>query len=111
MSSFEIELLPSGWRFAAGPDTPILRAAKAAGIRMPSSCRNGTCRACLCSLESGSVEYRIEWPGVTRDEQAEGWMLPCIAHATSDLRIMAPEAEQMGEPAAPPRQSLTGARR
>ncbi|MCJ9711653.1 2Fe-2S iron-sulfur cluster-binding protein, partial [Bordetella hinzii] len=52
-TEYEVLLLPSGWRFRAGADTPVLRAAKAAGIRLPSSCRNGSCRACMCKMESG----------------------------------------------------------
>ncbi|RYF40147.1 MAG: 2Fe-2S iron-sulfur cluster binding domain-containing protein, partial [Comamonadaceae bacterium] len=32
---------------------PLLQAAATAGLDMPSSCRNGTCRTCICRLESG----------------------------------------------------------
>ena len=35
------------------------------------SCRNGTCRTCLCRLDSGQIAYEIEWPGLTREEKAE----------------------------------------
>ena len=34
---------------------------------------------------SGSVHYRIAWPGVSADEKREGWILPCVAYPTSDL--------------------------
>ncbi|AZY49804.1 2Fe-2S iron-sulfur cluster-binding protein [Bordetella avium] len=112
MSGFEVLLLPAGWRFRTTPDTPLLLAAKAAGIRMPSSCRNGTCRSCLCQMRSGEVSYRIEWPGVASDEQAEGWILPCVAYAESDLEVHAPQAQRIGpEAAEPERRLLTGARR
>lgn len=85
-------LVPSGWQFEADEDTSLLLAAQAAGIRLPSSCRNGTCRACMCLSTAGSVAYRIEWPGLSRDEKAEGWILPCCAYARSDLQIDAPDA-------------------
>jgi hypothetical protein len=31
------------------------------------------------------VRYRIEWPGLSAEEKAEGYILPCVAHAQSDL--------------------------
>ncbi|KAF1041397.1 MAG: Ferredoxin [Herbaspirillum frisingense] len=58
-----------------------------AGIELPTSCRNGTCRACLCRLLSGSVAYRIDWPGVSAEERAEGWTLPCVAVCRSDVVV------------------------
>ena len=60
------------------------------GLVLPSSCRNGSCRACLCRLISGHVSYRIEWPGLSADEKAEGFILPCVAHPASVLEIDAP---------------------
>ena len=36
-------------------------------------------------LVSGSVHYDIEWPGVTTEEQAEGYVLPCCAYPDSDV--------------------------
>ena len=96
---YRITLLPSGWQFDAPAGTPILLAAHAAGIKLPSLCRNGTCRACLCRArtdvaggEPAPVAYRIEWPGLSREEKREGWLLPCCAHASADLVIDAPDA-------------------
>lgn len=79
--------LPSGRVFTAASDEPLLLAAERAGLTPPSSCRNGSCRTCLSRLASGSVTYRIDWPGVTAEEQREGWFLPCVAHAASDLLV------------------------
>lgn len=83
---------PGGLSFEAANAMPLVQAAREAGIRLPSSCRNGTCRACICRLVSGRIEYRIEWPGLLAEEKREGYMLPCVAHATSDLVIEAPNA-------------------
>ena len=69
--------------------------ARAAGIELPSSCRNGTCRTCICRLVSGEVAYRIEWPGLSADEKREGWILPCVAHAVSDVTVRAPKAASL----------------
>jgi ferredoxin len=88
---FSITLMPSGRCFEASGDTSILEAAALSGLVLPSSCRNGTCRACLCRLAEGSVRYRIEWPGLTAEEKAEGWILPCSAIPASDLIVDQPD--------------------
>jgi ferredoxin len=85
-----VSIEPAGLRFDAPASLPLLKAAQAAGIRLPSSCRNGTCRACMCRLVSGTVEYGIEWPGLLAEEKREGWILPCVALARSALVIEAP---------------------
>ena len=78
--------------FAATADQSVLLAALAAGHALPSSCRNGTCRTCICRLHSGSVRYKIEWPGLSAEEKAEGLFLPCVAYPQSDLLISAGES-------------------
>jgi ferredoxin len=87
---FPVEIAPQGWRFDCAPQHSVLLAALDAGLRMPHSCRNGTCRACIARLLDGQIEYRIEWPGLSREEKAEGWILPCVACARSALTIEAP---------------------
>ncbi|MGZ5819510.1 MAG: 2Fe-2S iron-sulfur cluster-binding protein, partial [Burkholderiaceae bacterium] len=57
-----------------------------------SSCRNGTCRTCMCRLIDGQVSYRIEWPGLSADEKRDGYILPCVAYPESDLVIENPYA-------------------
>jgi ferredoxin len=86
MSTFRVTLA-SGRVFPASADTPVLLAAERAGITPPSSCRNGSCRTCISQLASGRVVYRIDWPGVTAPEQADGWFLPCVAYPASDLVV------------------------
>ncbi len=71
----------------------LLNAAEQAGLEgmlMDSSCRNGTCRTCICKLTSGQVHYRIEWPGLSLDEKREGYILPCVAYPQSDVTIELP---------------------
>ncbi|WP_295990675.1 2Fe-2S iron-sulfur cluster-binding protein [Rugamonas sp.] len=70
----------------------VLIAAELAGVRLPSSCRNGSCRTCLCLMVSGSVSYRIDWPGLSLDEKRDGYILPCVALAQSDLTLLVPAA-------------------
>jgi ferredoxin len=88
--TFFVELQPQGWQFVAPSDASLLASARAAGIDMRSSCRNGTCRTCMCRLREGEVSYAIDWPGLSREEKQDGWILPCVARAESALVIEAP---------------------
>ncbi|MDB5869132.1 MAG: ferredoxin [Polaromonas sp.] len=87
---FSARLGLDGAPFEAPTSLTLLQAAEQAGFLLASSCRNGTCRACLCQLVSGQVAYRIEWPGVSADEKQEGFILPCVAHPLSDVVISLP---------------------
>lgn len=69
--------LAAEWSAAEGES--LLESAERAGIELLSSCRNGTCRTCMCRLAEGQVRYRIEWPGLSLEEKMEGWILPCVA--------------------------------
>jgi ferredoxin len=71
--------------FDAPADGTVLQSMEAALITWPSSCRNGTCRTCICRLSSGSVRYAIDWPGLSAEEKAEGYILPCVAYPTGHL--------------------------
>jgi ferredoxin len=95
---FSIAIEPAGWQFDAPASLPLLRSAAAAGIVLPSSCRNGTCRACMCRLRSGQVRYEIEWPGLSVDEKRDGYILPCVAFPESDLVVEARHARRADMP-------------
>ncbi len=58
-----------------------------AGLTLESSCRNGTCRACMCQLVDGQIAYRIDWPGLSPDEKRDRLILPCVAYPMSDIVI------------------------
>jgi ferredoxin len=88
--AFVVTLLPSGQSFPVAADQSILEAAASAGLRLPSSCRNGTCRACLCRMIEGSVAYRVDWPGLSADEKTAGWILPCVALPATNVTIEQP---------------------
>lgn len=93
---FSVRVEPSGRTFEAPDSLTILEAAGFADLRLPRSCRNGTCRTCMCRMVSGAVSYTIEWPGLSREEKAEGLILPCVAVAESDLVIEVPDAVELG---------------
>jgi ferredoxin len=87
---FQITLAGESTRFWAAPELTLLRASLAGNGGLLSSCRNGTCRACRCKLLQGEISYLIEWPGLSAEEKAEGWILPCVAQARSDLLLQRP---------------------
>jgi ferredoxin len=80
---------PLGWCVRVAPGQSLVEAARAAGVRLRTSCRNGTCRACLCRLVEGEVAYRIDWPGLSAEERADGGLLPCVAVPLGDVVIAA----------------------
>jgi ferredoxin len=79
-----------GPTIAAREDETLLAAALRAGLDVPSSCRTGTCRSCMALLERGEVRYIVEWPGLIPEERAQGWVLPCVAQARSDVVLSLP---------------------
>lgn len=84
---FTVKVEPADLQYDVDGDLTLLEAAELSRIELPSSCRNGTCRTCMCRLVSGEVTYTIEWPGLSAEEKAEGYVLPCVARPTSNVVI------------------------
>lgn len=85
--TFRVTLQPGGETFQASSDQTLLLAGLAAGVALPWSCRTGTCRTCIARLLSGHIQHRIEWPGLSAEEKAEGFILPCVAEPRSDCML------------------------
>lgn len=92
-----VRVEPAGWEFEAPSSQTVLASAAQAHIRLPNACRNGSCRRCLSRLRRGSVAYAVDWPGLSAEEKADGWTLPCVAIPLGDLVLEAPAALQAGE--------------
>jgi len=84
---FRVTLLPGGESFDCAADQPLMLAGLAAGVTLPWSCRNGTCRTCIARLVEGRIEHRIPWPGLSAEEKADGFILPCVAEPRSDVTV------------------------
>jgi ferredoxin len=82
---FTVRVLPLDVQYDVEGDLTLLEGAELSRIELPSSCRNGTCRTCLCQLVSGSVCYTVEWPGLSAEEKTEGCVLPCVARPLTDV--------------------------
>jgi ferredoxin len=92
---FTATVTHTGHTFKVQADQTLLQAAElagsgSAGFLIDSSCRNGTCRTCICQLVEGNVTYQIEWPGLSVEEKREGFILPCAAYPVSDVVIRLP---------------------
>ena len=82
---FRISLPQFGEEFLCSTNETILAAALKHGLTPANSCRNGSCRTCLCKIQRGEIAYIVEWPGLSFDEKAESYILPCVAQPLSDV--------------------------
>lgn len=89
---FTVRVLPADLQYDVEGDLTLLEAADMSRVQLPSSCRNGTCRTCICQLVSGEVVYIVEWPGLSAEEKTEGWVLPCVARPVSNVVLDQPTA-------------------
>jgi ferredoxin len=76
---------PDDLQVDAPADQPLLLSLEMGGSDWPSSCRGGSCRTCIGQLRSGNVRYEVEWPGLSTEEQEEGYILPCVAYPCSNV--------------------------
>jgi ferredoxin len=89
---FTARVWPADLQYDVEGDLTLLEAADMGRVQLPSSCRNGTCRTCICRLVSGEVTYTVEWPGLSAEEKAEAYVLPCVARPLSDVVLEQPAA-------------------
>jgi ferredoxin len=85
-----LHLAEGGHALPASNHRTLLQTLQAASLPWPASCRNGSCRACIGQLVSGSVRYGVDWPGLLPEEKACGAVLPCVAYPTSDVCLSGP---------------------
>ncbi len=78
---------PDNLQVDAMSSEPLLLSLEMGGSNWPSSCRGGNCRTCIGQLKSGTVRYEIDWPGLSAEEIAEGFVLPCVAYPCSDVVV------------------------
>jgi len=88
VSFFTARTEPDGLQVDASNSDVLLLSLEMGGNNWPSSCRTGTCRTCIGRLQSGQVRYAVEWPGLSAEEQAEGYVLPCVAYPCSDVVLL-----------------------
>ncbi|MFC2125368.1 2Fe-2S iron-sulfur cluster-binding protein [Bacteroidota bacterium] len=71
------------FQYMVEPDSTILESGLDEDIDLPFSCQSGVCTACRGRLISGKVSMD-DPDGLSDDEIAEGYILPCISHPLTD---------------------------
>ncbi|AMW31150.1 MULTISPECIES: 2Fe-2S iron-sulfur cluster-binding protein [Arthrospira] len=75
-------------------DKYILQVAEEAGFSLPNSCNAGVCTTCAAKILEGEVD-QSEGMGLSPDLQAQGYVLLCIAHPRSDLKVETGKEEEV----------------
>jgi ferredoxin-NADP reductase len=83
-ATFKVDFTRTGDQVACAAGQTILAAAKAAGMRLPSSCTQGMCGTCKTKMVSGQVEMKHAG-GIRQREVDQGWILPCCSKPLSDV--------------------------
>jgi ferredoxin-NADP reductase len=84
--TYRVEFAKTGRVVECAADTNILTAARAAGMRLPSSCTKGLCGTCKSKLISGTVDMKHAG-GIRQREIDAGQALLCCSKPTSDIVV------------------------
>jgi ferredoxin-NADP reductase len=84
--AFTIRFARTNQTIPCAPQTTVLAAARAAGLRLPSACGKGVCGTCKTRLLAGTVAMK-HGGGIRPREIDEGLALLCCARPTSDLVV------------------------
>lgn len=85
---FEVELAESGITVKVPTDKTVLQAIEEAGVKVPTSCKEGTCGTCETDVLDGVVDHRDSV--LTPDEQAANdCMMVCVSRAACPRLVLA----------------------
>lgn len=84
-TSFEVVLELSGLSVTVGPDESIVDAVTAAGVDVPTSCREGTCGTCETAVIEGEIDHRDSFLSPEEQESGETMMVCCSRARSSRL--------------------------
>lgn len=84
--SFRVEFTKSRRVIDCPADRNVLEAARAAGMRLPSSCTKGLCGTCKSRIATGKVEMKHAG-GIRQREIDQGLALICCSKPLTDLVI------------------------
>ncbi|WP_299849871.1 2Fe-2S iron-sulfur cluster-binding protein [uncultured Roseovarius sp.] len=65
---------------------PLLESLRDQGVDLPYGCKYGGCITCAAKLKSGKVDQRRQ-VALNNRQIAEGYVILCVARATSDITI------------------------
>ncbi len=85
--AFTIELRRSGRSLEVPADRSILQILEQDGIKVVSSCREGTCRTCETRVLDGVVDHR-DYCLTAQEQTAGNTMMVCVSRAHSDRLVL-----------------------
>ncbi|WJN60798.1 iron-sulfur-binding ferredoxin reductase [Pseudomonas sp. SO81] len=92
------ELKTSGQAWSVPAGSNLLDALNGAGLRVPYSCRSGSCHACLVRCVRGEVlDQQPE--SLSEARRAQGWRLACQCRVVGDLEVQLFDPSRDGVPA------------
>ena len=98
MSTYKVTLISEEYELnetvECGESDTNLDAAEAAGLELPYSCRAGACSTCVGIVTDGTVD-QSEQSFLDDEQMGKGWVLTCVALATSDCSILVHEEENI----------------
>jgi ferredoxin-NADP reductase len=84
--AFEVVLGDSGMTVQVSADETIIEALEAAGVDVPTSCREGICGTCETQVIEGEVDHRDSF--LTEEEHEMGTMMICCSRARSERLVL-----------------------
>jgi ferredoxin-NADP reductase len=84
--AFEVVLDSTGQTIQVGADESIVEALDAAGVDVPTSCREGTCGTCETEVLEGEVDHRDSFLGPA--ERDLGTMMICCSRAKNKRLVL-----------------------
>ena len=89
----QVNQTEAGLTYLGSEDENIIESLDKQGIQVRKACDNGVCGVCLTRLFEGEVDYGLREPfGLNQKELEQGYILPCIAHCKTDIKIETPPA-------------------
>ena len=85
--AFTVELARSGRRVQVASDTTIVETLRAIDIHLDTSCEQGVCGTCLCTVIDGEPDHRDQYLSAS-EKASHMQMLPCVSRSRSATLVL-----------------------